>query len=293
MLGAWACVVLIGATSAAQEHGPTALASRAHEMAGEGRMVALGGLYGEQRIACVQCHGLDGAGDSSGAFPRLSGQSAWYLYKTLQDYASGLRTSSIMGPVARTLSDAQMQQVASHYATSVGAPTHAEGDPDIHMRQTGGAIAAAGIPAQGVPACNGCHGRDGHGAAPIYPALAGQFAAYTSHQLLLWKQGRRGGDPMNIMELIAKAMTDEQIEAVSAYYAAVAPPSSGQGQPPNASALQAPRAPDPASGKPQYPRGASVLGLAEPAAPNPPPPGAMPAKPAGAPNTETTHEPVR
>lgn len=237
-------------------------------------MIALGGLYGEQRIACVQCHRLDGAGDTSGAFPRLSGQSAWYLYKSLHDYASGLRTSSIMGPIARTLSDRQMQQVASHYAAVEGASLRAQVDPDISIRQRGGAIAAIGIPSQGVPACNGCHGRDGRGAAPIYPSLAGQFAAYTRHQLMLWKHGRRGGDPLNIMALIAGAMTEKQIEAVSAYYAAVSPHQARSTEPPDGTVSQAAAGPLVSRPEPGSLSATDVIGL-ETRANAPPPPGAV------------------
>ncbi len=188
-----------------------------------GRFITIGGMFAEQRIGCVPCHGLDGAGNSSGAFPRLTDQAGWYLYKSLQDYASGLRPSDIMGPIAQTLTLQQMEDVAAYYASIKDAPYPAEPQTDIQVRQVGGAIAAVGIPSQGVPACDGCHGPNGIGQAPIYPYLGGQFAPYLQHQLMLWKQGRRDGDPMNVMELIAKAMTDEQIRAVALYYASVRP----------------------------------------------------------------------
>src|SRR5436190_322636 len=37
-----------------------------------GRFVALGGEVSDSRFNCAACHGVDGAGDASGAFPRLS-----------------------------------------------------------------------------------------------------------------------------------------------------------------------------------------------------------------------------
>lgn len=233
MLGLTAACAL-GASAVALAQNQIGIPVREHPVsmgdANSGRMLAIGGIYGEQRIACVQCHGLDGAGDSSGAFPRLAGQSAWYLYKTLQDYAAGLRPSDIMRPIAQTLTDQQMQDVAAHYASVENAPYAVSPNYDVQTVQIGGAIAATGVPAQGVPGCNGCHGADGAGAPPIYPSLAGQYEPYTRHQLMLWKQGKRNGDPMNIMELIAKAMTDEQIRAVSRYYASVRPPDAEPGQ---------------------------------------------------------------
>jgi cytochrome c553 len=196
-----------------------------------GRFVALGGMYGTVRIDCIRCHGLDGAGDPSGAFPRLSNQSGWYLYQTLQDYALDVRNSAIMQPIAKALTPKEREDVAAYYGSIIGAPFPPRPEADASTLQTGGAIAAVGIPRQGVPACNGCHGERGMGNGPVYPYLAGQFAPYLEQQLRLWKNEKRGGDPMNIMMSIAKAMSDEQIRAVSVYYASVRPRESSAGDP--------------------------------------------------------------
>jgi cytochrome c553 len=203
--------------------------------ANDGRFIAFGGIFGDLRLGCVQCHGMSGAGNSSGAFPRLSGQGAWYLYKSLRDYAAGVRPNAIMGPIAEQLADQQMQNVAAYYASIQDAPTFEEPQADLQTLQVGGAIAATGIADRGVPACNGCHGTASVTSSPIYPYLAGQFASYMQNQLMLWKNGRRDGDAMNIMEMIAKGMTDEQIRAVSLYYASVRPGENfaGGNQPPN------------------------------------------------------------
>lgn len=189
-----------------------------------GRWVATGGFYEEAGgLACARCHSLDGSGDSSGAFPRLTDQSAWYLYKTLKDFAAGLRPNEVMQQVARQLTDAEMADVSAYYAAIEDAPYPPRPQADQQVVQIGGAIAAIGVPDQGVPACVSCHGDDGLGAPPIYPYLAGQFAPYIEHQLMLWKEGRRDGDPLNIMEFIARNMTDDQIRAVALYFASLRP----------------------------------------------------------------------
>ncbi|HEV7346215.1 MAG TPA: c-type cytochrome [Devosia sp.] len=187
----------------------------------EGRFTAMGGIFGDQRIDCIRCHGLDGMGNSSGAFPRLAGQNAWYLFKTLTDYAAGRRPSQVMVPIARSMSIEEMREVAAYYASIVAEREVEAPEADIEVRQIGGAIAAVGLPRQGVPACSSCHGTQGEGLPPVNPALAGQFAPYLEHQLLLWKNGLREGDPMNVMARIASAMTEEQIEAVSLYYGSI------------------------------------------------------------------------
>jgi cytochrome c553 len=151
-----------------------------------------------------------------------------------------------MGPIARTLSDRQMRDLAAYYGALPPAPSPAP-TGSVRERQLGGAIAAAGVPAQGVPACKGCHGPDGAGQPPIYPALAGQYEPYTELQLMLWRQGRRSGDPLAIMERIAKAMTPEQIRAVATYYAGVHPAMAGAGRAVAPDVGAAPRA-SPANG---------------------------------------------
>ena len=45
---------------------------------------------------CAQCHAFNGVSDASGAFPRLAGQSAYYLAAQLRDFASGVRASALI-----------------------------------------------------------------------------------------------------------------------------------------------------------------------------------------------------
>jgi cytochrome c553 len=52
---------------------------------------------------CSRCHGLDGRGRGTGAFPRLDGQQADYLDRALRAYAGGQRHSGIMEPIAAAL----------------------------------------------------------------------------------------------------------------------------------------------------------------------------------------------
>ncbi|MBV4507553.1 cytochrome c4 [Pseudomonas sp. BW13M1] len=66
-------------------------------------------------------------------------------------------------------------------------------------------------------ACLGCHGPDGKGiAAAGFPRLAGLPAGYLSKQLHDFRNGSR---KQAVMEPLAKALDDAEIEAVSAYLA--------------------------------------------------------------------------
>lgn len=189
-----------------------------------GRLVAMGGAAeGGAAMACISCHGAQGAGDGSGAFPRLAGQPGWYLYKQLVDYASGERPNAIMTGIASRLSEREMEAVAAYYA-AVEAPFRPVlGSVDAQTLQWGGQLAAVGSAERGIPACVNCHGPEGTGLPPAVPYLAGQYATYMQHQLQLWADGVRNNDAMDVMSTIAQAMTEEDMRAVSEYFARIQP----------------------------------------------------------------------
>jgi len=64
--------------------------------------------------------------------------------------------------------------------------------------------------------CVACHGADGIGKAQQYPNLAGQKAAYLEKQLKAFRSGERKDSNM---EPLAQPLSDEDIAAVSAYFA--------------------------------------------------------------------------
>lgn len=190
----------------------------------QGRLVAMGGGRGGPAVACLTCHGPSGAGDSSGAFPRLSAFPAWYMYKQLGDYASGARPNDVMSPIAQQLSAMEREAVSVFYALSLAPPQfQPDPKPNLNVLQWGAALSAVGSAERGIPACVNCHGALGEGLPPSVPNLAGQHAAYIRGQLLLWQEGVRRNDPMNVMKVIADKMTAEDIDAVAAYFSSLQP----------------------------------------------------------------------
>lgn len=187
-----------------------------------GREIALHGSENGAQ-ACAACHQESGVGDTGGAFPRLTGQIAFYLYKQLRDFAGGARDNQVMAPIAQKLDEAEMEDVAGYYA-SMSGPFTPPSSSDPRLVQGGGVIAASGIPDRNVPACTNCHGQSGAGMPPSFPYLAGQFAVYTRNQLAAWKDGSRRNDPLNVMRDIAARLGDEDIAALAAYFAEVPPP---------------------------------------------------------------------
>ena len=65
---------------------------------------------------CVPCHGAHGEGKPSAGFPRIAGQSQYYLRKQLESYADGARRDPVMEPIAKGLPSALRAEAAAYYA---------------------------------------------------------------------------------------------------------------------------------------------------------------------------------
>lgn len=155
---------------------------------------------------CMGCHGIPAYTNAYPTYrvPKLGGQSADYLAAALKAYKSGERPHKTMQAQAVSLSDQDIEDIAAYLA---GAPALA---------------AATSAPATGptpdkVTVCAACHGADGKSTQAIYPHLAGQYASYLEHSLREYRAGSRKNA---IMAAQAATLTDEDIEALSAYFAA-------------------------------------------------------------------------
>ena len=172
---------------------------------------------GRGAAPCQSCHGADGGGMSAAGFPRLAGLDAGYLRKQLDDFATGTRDNPVMHPNAQALSDDERQAMANYYARMpIPKLTPSTPPPD----DTGHLLATRGRWAQQVPACEQCHGPGGIGVGANFPPLAGQPAAYLENQLHAWKAGTRHNDPLQLMQGISRALDDNDIHAVAAWFAA-------------------------------------------------------------------------
>jgi len=68
--------------------------------------------------------------------------------------------------------------------------------------------------------CFTCHGTDGISVGGVPPSLAGQDKKYLLQQMKDFKAGKR---PATIMHQQAKGYSDEQLEQIAGYFAAVRP----------------------------------------------------------------------
>lgn len=154
--------------------------------------------------ACAACHGEDGNSEVSG-MPSVAGQPRPYLEAALKAYREGRRAHEVMQAYTLSLSDPDIALVAAYYAASKPAHRKAPIEGDL----AAGATAAA--------ACASCHGIDGNSDDPSSPRLAGLEPDYLAAAIRAYKDGTR---EHAMMTDFVKALEDEVIENVAAFYAA-------------------------------------------------------------------------
>jgi cytochrome c553 len=169
---------------------------------------------------CTACHGEQGV-SPSGLYPTLAGMDAASIYKQLDDFRVGTRSSGVMNAIGQVLTAQASADVAAYYSSRtnglapvVGAGYQAghslrEGDPAIRL-------AFVGDPARGIPPCAACHGPSARKLGA--PPLKGQQAAYIERQLAAFAQGMRQNDINEQMRTIASQLTPDEMHAVAEFY---------------------------------------------------------------------------
>src|SRR6185437_8200946 len=136
---------------------------------------------------CFSCHGPNGNSQNP-AWPRLAGQNAVYIAEQLHLFKAGVRKNPVMQPMAATLSDQDIDNVATFFAAQT--PAGLEADPSYW--KAGQALYLHGDAAHDVPGCVACHGPVGRGnPAAGYPALQAQQSVYVVTQLQNYANGTR------------------------------------------------------------------------------------------------------
>jgi cytochrome c553 len=217
----WAVVAFLRRLPAMQPQQYRSLArGNAGQRARDARELADLGADAAAISACARCHDDEAASSQSHLVPRLAGQSAEYLRMALQDYASGLRQSGIMQPVAAELDGEELLRLSSYYAALPTASLPHD-DSLLDRIERGRVMATVGATPNGIPPCLACHGAQ---ARSSYPRLAGQYREYLVRQLLLLKKGLRNQTPQGaIMTTIAGRLSDSQIKDVAEFFQQLEP----------------------------------------------------------------------
>lgn len=171
--------------------------------------------------ACATCHGMKGQGNPQASFPRLAGMGADYLAEQLTDYAAGTRNNPIMTPFAKQLTAAQIHDVAEYYAHLPTAKVSALPTATTAQEKMAQNLLVHGDWSRTIPSCFACHGPNGVGVKPGFPALVGQSASYTEEQLNAWQQDHRPAGAGGLMAAVAKRLKPDEITAIASYLAKI------------------------------------------------------------------------
>jgi cytochrome c553 len=161
---------------------------------------------------CAACHGPDG-NSLLPMFPKIAGLQEAYILKQLRDFQSGRRKSDIMAPVVAALKPQELAPLAGYFSSQKRKP----GEPGNPTEMAVGKLLYFdGNEESGVPACVGCHQPLGVGQS-VYPRIGGQHASYVAQQLRNFAAGERSNDANRFMRVVAKRMSEEEIQSVAAY----------------------------------------------------------------------------
>jgi cytochrome c553 len=221
-----ACLLMSAALDVAAQQPATSTSAAPASVLDQRRMQPISGdaQAGAGKAAvCSACHGAQGVAIAP-TFPNLAGQSATYLYAQLKEFHDGQRKDPVMTGQAAALSDADMRDLASHFASLAPKPAGQAG-----ASSRGAQLYLAGDPAQGIPPCQGCHGPAALGPQPhpssapqppwaTFPHLRGQSGLYLTKQLGDFKNGvRAGSSNAKVMHGVAQTLGDDDVQALSTY----------------------------------------------------------------------------
>ena len=118
-------------------------------------------------------------------FPNLAGQSVAALYKQLVDYKSGKRNSEVMGVYVAQLSQQQMIDLVTHFASLPNPFANAAPKP-ASIDAAARTLVESGSPMRNIASCAACHG-------PMVSCLARRNCAVSSARTSKNRSGVQDG----------------------------------------------------------------------------------------------------
>jgi cytochrome c553 len=164
-----------------------------------------------EKAKCSKCHGEAGIAEDDET-PSIAGQVPAYQFKQLLDYKTQVRDSRDMYKKVRRLSLEDLADLAAHFATLAPEPPAGPAEPPL--------LVAQGDKDRLLLACQVCHGERGEGMGFQVPALAGQKIDHFVETMTAFRDGDRENDEYGRMRFIAAQLSEDEIAAIAAYYAA-------------------------------------------------------------------------
>jgi cytochrome c553 len=164
----------------------------------------------EKAQACFACHGPGGISQTAET-PSLAGQPELYLQWQLVFFRSGQRKSPVMQPMAESMKDDDIRNLAAYFSKQ--APPRA--DPAARPDD---ALLAAGMKVVRGNRCTSCH-RDDFSGTQATARVAWQREDYLLKALRDFKAGRRIGGGVAAMSDVVQPLQDEDLKAVAHFLA--------------------------------------------------------------------------
>lgn len=169
---------------------------------------------------CAACHGETGKSPSRN-YASINGMPKEYTIKMMLDYRDGRRwenykQANIMVKLAQSMNDQEIADLAAFYAEQplTNWTDSTDVDPKIDRLVRKGDVNRMITPCA---SCHGVHG-EGHG---VVPSLAGQVPEYFVRTMKAYQDGQRHNDVNQGMSQFTHDLTDEEIQGLADYYAAM------------------------------------------------------------------------
>ncbi|WP_218743293.1 c-type cytochrome [Vibrio parahaemolyticus] len=168
---------------------------------------------------CEACHGPNGVSSETN-IPTIAGIPEFNFFDQMLRYLEGRPSAPVnhvygdtsqkkgdMVTIVKSLSEAQIEELAKHYAGLEFVPAKQSFDQALAMK--GKAIHAK--------SCENCHSDGGSNALDEASILAGQQKGYLATTLQQFKQGKRSVDKK--MDEAFKGLSSDDLNALVEYYA--------------------------------------------------------------------------
>jgi len=159
---------------------------------------------------CVPCHGPAGISRMAET-PSLAGQPDGFLQWQLVFFRTGTRKSPVMQPMAATLKDDDIRNLAAYFSAQKPPRPDGAGKADD-------ALAAAGRKVVQANRCTSCH-KDDFSGTQATARLAAQREDYLLKALRDFKAGRRVGGGVAAMADVVYPLVDDDLRALAHFLA--------------------------------------------------------------------------
>ena len=161
---------------------------------------------------CAACHGENG-NSSQAMFPSLAGQPKQFIVSALYQFREGKRINPVMSPMAANLTNADLNDLASHFSAQ---------KPLAPTASIAASRAAEGAAVAQKNNCTACHTATLAGQQHI-PRLAGQHRDYLAVQLQEFRAGTRA-EMDGVMTSAAQGLSAADIDLLADYLSTLATP---------------------------------------------------------------------